>query len=181
MPETTQLTLPVLPLRNGVVFPRMVVTVRVETEEGRAAIAAASESGDRLLLVPRIEGRYGTVGTIAEIQQINDGNVAISGIARARVGAGSTDGDGTLWVEAEPYPEADMVDDELEGLIEEYRAVVGEVLELRGMRGIAERIRAMDNPSRLADLAAFEPDAVEFKRTSDVDISRRVGRRRRRR
>ncbi len=158
MPETSQLTLPVLPLRNGVVFPHMVVTVRVETDEGRAAIAAASESGDRLLLVPRIEGRYGTVGTIAEIQQINDGNVAISGVARARVGAGSTDGEGTLWVEAEPYPEADIIDDELDGLIEEYRAVVGEVLELRGMRGIAERIRTMENPSRLADLAAYSPD-----------------------
>ena len=29
----TTMTLPVLPLRNGVVFPHMVVTVRIETED----------------------------------------------------------------------------------------------------------------------------------------------------
>ena len=40
MPETAQLTLPVLPLHNGVVFPHMVVTIRIETEEGRTALAA---------------------------------------------------------------------------------------------------------------------------------------------
>jgi ATP-dependent Lon protease len=58
MPETAQLTLPVLPLPNGVVFPHMVVTIRIETEEGRSAIAAASKADGRLLLVPRLEGRY---------------------------------------------------------------------------------------------------------------------------
>ena len=68
MPDTAQLTLPVLPLHNGVVFPHMVVTIRVETEEGKTTLAAASRSDGRLLLVPKLEGRYSTVGTIAEIQ-----------------------------------------------------------------------------------------------------------------
>ena len=36
-------------------------------------------------------GRYAAVGTIAEIQQMDDSNVVVSGLARARVGAGSTD------------------------------------------------------------------------------------------
>ena len=52
MPETAQLTLPVLPLHNGVVFPHMVVTIRIETDEGKTALAAASRSNGRLLLVP---------------------------------------------------------------------------------------------------------------------------------
>ena len=85
-------TLPVLPLRNGVVFPHMVVTLRIETAEGKIALAAAAKGDDRLILVPRVRGKYASVGTIAEIQQTDDdGNVVVSGVARARVGSGSTD------------------------------------------------------------------------------------------
>jgi ATP-dependent Lon protease len=178
MPETAQLTLPVLPLHNGVVFPHMVVTIRVETEEGKTALAAAARSDGRLLLVPKIEGRYSTVGTIAEIQSDEDGSVVVSGLARARVGAGSVDDSGALWVEAETYPEVDMIDDELEALIAEYRAVVSAVLENRGLAGVAERLLAVDNPSQLADLAVYSPDlSLEQKveLLEALDIRRRLG------
>ena len=177
MPETAQLTLPVLPLHNGVVFPHMVVTIRVETEEGKTALAAARSDG-RLLLVPRLDGRYSTVGTIAEIQSDDDGSVVVSGMARARVGAGSVDDSGALWVEAEPYPEVDMIDDELEALIAEYRAVVSAVLENRGLAGVAERLLDVDNPSQLADLAVYSPDlSLEQKveLLEALDIRRRLG------
>ncbi|MGA7098566.1 MAG: endopeptidase La [Acidimicrobiia bacterium] len=179
MPDTAQLTLPVLPLHNGVVFPHMVVTVKIETAEGKAALAAAANSNDRLLLVPRLEGRYAAVGTIAEIQQSDDdGNVVVSGIARARVGSGSVDDSGALWVEAEAYPEVDIVDDELEELVAEYHAVVSAVLENRGMAGVAERLLTMENPSRLADLAVYSPDlSLEQKveLLEALDIRRRLG------
>ncbi|MEX1124565.1 MAG: endopeptidase La [Acidimicrobiia bacterium] len=178
MPETAQLTLPVLPLHNGVVFPHMVVTVRIETEEGKTALAAVAKSDGRLLLVPKLEGRYSTVGTIAEIQSEDDGSVVVSGLARARVGAGSVDETGALWVEAEPYPEVDMIDDELEALIAEYRAVVSAVLENRGLAGVAERLLAVDNPSQLADLAVYSPDlSLEQKveLLEALDIRRRLG------
>ncbi|HLF42664.1 MAG TPA: endopeptidase La [Acidimicrobiia bacterium] len=177
MPETAQLTLPVLPLHNGVVFPHMVVTIRVETDEGKTALAAARSDG-RLLLVPKLDGRYSTVGTIAEIQSDEDGSVVVSGMARARVGAGSVDDSGALWVEAEPYPEVDMIDDELEALIAEYRAVVSAVLENRGLAGVAERLLDVDNPSQLADLAVYSPDlSLEQKveLLEALDIRRRLG------
>ncbi|MEX2651635.1 MAG: endopeptidase La [Acidimicrobiia bacterium] len=177
MPETAQLTLPVLPLHNGVVFPHMVVTIRVETDEGKTALAAARSDG-RLLLVPRLDGRYSTVGTIAEIQSDDDGSVVVSGMARARVGAGSVDDSGALWVEAVPYPEVDMIDDELEALIAEYRAVVSAVLENRGLAGVAERLLDVDNPSQLADLAVYSPDlSLEQKveLLEALDIRRRLG------
>ncbi|MGC2240516.1 MAG: endopeptidase La [Acidimicrobiia bacterium] len=179
MPDTAQLTLPVLPLHNGVVFPHMVVTVKIETAEGKAALAAAANSNDRLLLVPRLEGRYAAVGTIAEIQQSDDeGNVVVSGIARARVGSGSVDESGALWVEAESYPEVDIVDDELEELVAEYHAVVSAVLENRGMAGVAERLLTMENPSRLADLAVYSPDLTleqKVELLEALDIRRRLG------
>ena len=178
MPETAQLTLPVLPLHNGVVFPHMVVTLRIETEEGKIALAAARTDG-KLLLVPRLDGRYASVGTIAEIQQSDDSdNVVVSGVARARVGAGSVDETGALWVEAEPYPETDMLDDEFDALVAEYRAVVSAVLENRGLAGVAERLLAVDNPSQLADFAVYSPDLnleQKIELLEALDIRQRLG------
>ena len=59
-----------LPLRNGVVFPHMVVTVTIESAEARKAIAAAESTGGRLLLVPKTDDGYASVGTIASIQEV---------------------------------------------------------------------------------------------------------------
>lgn len=177
--RTELATLPVLPLRNGVVFPHMVVTLRIETAEGKIAIAAASGSNDRLILVPRVQGKYASVGTVAEIQQADDeGNLVVSGIARARVGVGSTDGTGALWVEYESYPEVDVLDEALDELVAEYRAVVTEVLDHRGVGQVAERILGIENPSQLADLAVYSPDLsleqkVEILET--LDIRERLG------
>lgn len=177
MPNIT-LNLPVLPLRNGVVFPHMAVTLHIETQEGRTALEAARRADGKLLLVPRIEGRYASVGTIAEISEVDGQNVLVTGVARARVGAGSTDDTGALWVETEECPEADIVDDELDELAAEYRAVVTEVLNLRGMGAVAERILDIDNPSRLADLAAYSPD-LDLEQKVEIlealDIRSRLG------
>ncbi|MFP3914037.1 MAG: endopeptidase La [Actinomycetota bacterium] len=180
MPHTDQLSLPVLPLTNGVVFPHMVVTLRMETTEGKTALEAARSHDGRLLLVPRIDGRYASVGTVAEISdQDSDGNVVVSGISRARVGSGSTDESGALWCHAELVGEADVFGDPaLEELVAEYRAVIGEVLELRGVGGMAERFLSIDNPSQLADLAVYSPDLsleqkVEVLET--IDLHARLG------
>ncbi len=179
MHDTTQLTLPVLPLRNGVVFPHMVVTLRIETEEGRRALAAARQAGDRMLLVPRIDGSYAKVGTIAEIHESDEqGNVVVSGVSRARVGSGSTGPEGALWVEAEPQPEADVHDAALDELAAEYRAVVTEILAHRGMEAVAERILGIDNPSQLADLAVYSPDlslAQKVEVLETLDVRERLG------
>ncbi len=173
------LTLPVLPLRNGVVFPHMVVTLRIETEEGRKALAAARQADDRMLLVPRIDGSYAKVGTIAEIHEADDqGNVVVSGISRARVGSGSTGPEGALWVEAEPQPEADVRDAALDELAAEYRAVVTEILAHRGMEAVAERVLGIDNPSQLADLAVYSPDltlAQKVEVLETLDVRERLG------
>ncbi|HEY5890313.1 MAG TPA: endopeptidase La [Acidimicrobiia bacterium] len=179
--KTSHLTLPLLPLNNGVVFPHMVVTLRMETAEGQLALAAAKANDGQLILVPRLDGRYATVGTIAKIQDADDeGNVVVTGVSRARVGTGSTDDSGALWVEAEPISEADVINDPaLDDLVAEYRAVVTEVLNLRGVGRVAERILAVDNPSQLADLAVYSPDLsleqkVEVLET--LDLRARLGR-----
>ena len=98
MPETTQTTLPVLPLHNGVVFPHMAVTVQVSSDEGRNALRAADKTGGRLLIVPRLQGRYATVGTIAMVQSDDEGNIVVSGESRARVGVGLVGEEGATCV-----------------------------------------------------------------------------------
>ena len=178
MADTRELTLPVLPLRNGVVFPHMVVTLRIETEEGTTAVAAAGQSDGLMLLVSKVKGNYASVGTIAQIQDADGGNVVVEGLARARVGAGRTDDRGALWVDVEQYPEADVHDEALDDLVDEYRAIVREVLDQRGMGGVAERILGIENPSQLADLAVYSPDLsleqkVELLET--LDIRERLG------
>ncbi|NIT94887.1 MAG: hypothetical protein GWN73_36705, partial [Actinobacteria bacterium] len=68
----------------------------------------------RLLLVPRIEGEYATVGTIADIQEVTQENgraALISGVARATFGAASTRGDDVLWVDAERVYDEDLSND----------------------------------------------------------------------
>src|SRR5688500_19584707 len=74
MAELDTMTLPVLPLTNDVVLPGMVVTLALETDEGKAAADAAAKAGNALLLVPRLpDGRYARVGTVARIE--NRGNL----------------------------------------------------------------------------------------------------------
>jgi ATP-dependent Lon protease len=175
--ELTTTNLPVLPLRSGVVFPHMVVTVGIESDEAKRALAATENSAGRLLLVPRLEGEYAGVGTIAEIQQVDHGNgvsALIAGVARAHIGIGQESSDGVLWVEASVVAEPEEHDQAILTLAREFRAVVSEILEHRGIGGIADRILATDDPGQLADLLVYSPDLdltrkVELLETTDVE------------
>src|SRR6185369_3327735 len=134
--------LPLLPLTQGVVFPQMVVTIALETDEAKRAGAAAEQAGRRLVLVPRVDGHFAAVGTIAQIEnsgELPNGTLAlvIRGVSRGRVGTGSTGAEGALHVEVEPIddPEPSVRAREL---AKEYRAVVETILEQRGARGVAD-------------------------------------------
>src|SRR3954465_10752053 len=98
--------LPLLPLTQGVVFPQMVVTIALETDEAKRAGAAAEHVGRRIVLVPRIDGDFASIGTIAKIEnsgELPNGTLALvlRGVGRARVGTGATGAEGALHVEVE--------------------------------------------------------------------------------
>ena len=177
MVETETVALPVLPLRNGVVFPNMVVTVGIESDEASRALSAAEANGGRLVLVPRLDGAYATVGTIADLQEISDGSsrsALIAGISRARIGAGRPGDEGVLWVEVEPVSDPGDYGETVLAKAQQYRAVVAEILEERGMRRAADRFLATDDPGQLADLAVYSPDVtlehkVDLLETIDVE------------
>src|SRR5215212_1906960 len=72
--------LPLLPLTQGVVFPQMVVTIALETDEAKRAGAAAEQAGRRMVLVPRIDGDFASIGTIAKIEnsgELPNGTLAL--------------------------------------------------------------------------------------------------------
>src|SRR5438094_5298333 len=106
MTELKSELLPVLPLDDVVVLPHMTVTLGVEGEEQRAAIEAARQGSHLVLLVPRVDGQFAGVGTVARLQdsgQMPTGaEVSIlRGEYRARLGGGQADVGGALWVQVE--------------------------------------------------------------------------------
>src|SRR6266567_3591822 len=64
--ETT--TLPLLPLRSGVILPHMVVTIMLETDEARHAVEAAQARDGVLISVPKIDTGFASVGTVAKVE-----------------------------------------------------------------------------------------------------------------
>jgi ATP-dependent Lon protease len=179
MGDLSTLALPVLPLRNGIVFPNMVVTVSIESDEARRAVAAAESSDGRLLLVPRLDGEFAAVGTIAEIQEVERGDVTavlIAGVQRASIGTGRSGSNDVLWVEAHPVDDA-IPSTRAETLAEEFRAVVSEIMEHRGIGAIASRLLGVDDPGQLADLAGYSPDlslAQKVEVLEVIDVEERL-------
>jgi ATP-dependent Lon protease len=171
-------TLPLLPLKSGVILPGMVFTMALESDEARVAVDAARSAGGRLLLVPHIEGRYANVGVIAEVME--EGSlpggleaIAIRGDQRATIGTGVPGTGDALWVEAEPLRDAEATAEVIE-LAREYRAVLENILLSRGARQIAAQLREITDPGRLADVAGYSPDLtlaqkVEVLETIDVE------------
>ena len=182
MPDVrdAQASLPLLPLSSGVVLPSMVVTLALETDEARAAADAALAADQRLLLVPRIDGRFATVGTVAHVDQVGElpngvRALVIRGLHRAHLGGGVAGTGTALWVQADEIDETAVVDTpRLRELIREFKAVVEGIAEKRGSRRLAEMVRGITDPSTLADTAGSWPDLaverkIELLETVDVE------------
>src|SRR4051794_39185514 len=170
-------TLPVLFLDDAVVLPGMVLPIEL-TDQAQASIDAAraargsgGRSSDlrevdrdsreplRLLLVPRIDGRTGVIGTVAEVTQIGrlpsgEPAAVLRATARARIGTGVPGPGAALWVEAEilDLPAATGRARELAG---EYKHVLTSILQQRQAYQVIDAVQKMTDPSELADAAGY--------------------------
>ena len=167
-PSQPKQRLRLIPLDDTVVFPNMGITLTIDVGDD-----------ERVVLVPRHEGEFLEVGTIAEVSEqirLPGGGraVAISGEHRALIGAAQTGPGGELLVEVDERPDQEPTDKRTRELEREYRATVEEILELRGDDGrIAAFLRAIAEPGALADSAGYSPNIsyeqkVELLRTLDV-------------
>ncbi len=143
----------IIPLDGTVVFPGMPVSLPVDVG-----------SDDRVLLVPRREHTYAKVGIVAEVSErmrLAGRGVAVSltGLHRATLGGAAADPDGVLRVDCEARPDQTPAPALTRELEREYRAVVEEILELRGDDGrIRTFVRSITDPGALADTAGYSPD-----------------------
>ncbi len=164
----TTKNLRLIPLDDVVVFPNMGLTLTIEVGDD-----------EKVVLVPRHDGEFLEVGTIANVVEhvrLPGGGkaVTVSGVHRALIGAGHTGPGGELLVEVEEQPDTVPVDGKTRQFEREYRAVVEEILELRGDDGrIGAYLRAIVEPGALADSAGYSPDLtfdekVELLRKIDV-------------
>ncbi|MET9067688.1 endopeptidase La [Streptosporangium sandarakinum] len=158
------LILPVLPLDDQVVLPGMVVPLDLSEAEVRAAIDAAqalTENKGQVLLVPRIDGRYGSVGVKAVVEQVGrlpggEPAAVVRGVDRVRVGAGTTGPGAALWVQATVI-EAVPAGERAAELAKEYKALTTTILQKRGAWQVVDAVNQMDDPSVLADSSGYAP------------------------
>ncbi len=168
--STTRLLL--VPLDDIVVFPNMNVTLTIDVG-----------TEDRVLLVPKHEDEYAKVGTVAEVTdriRLPGGGraVALNGLHRGIAGAATTDSQGQLFVDVEESPDPEGADGRIRELEREYRAVVEEILELRGDDGrIAAFVRSISEPGALADTSGYSPDLTfdqKVRLLETVDVRERL-------
>ncbi len=125
--------LPLLPLTSGVVLPGMVFTMALESDEAQAAAEAAEAADGHFVLVPFIDGRYASVGVLAEVMERGDlpggmPAVAVRGVERARLGTAVPGTGRALWVEVEvleegaPTPESERAGPRVPGRPREHPA-----------------------------------------------------------
>jgi ATP-dependent Lon protease len=161
--------LPIIPLREMVVFPYMQIPIFVARERSLAALEDAM-AGDRLLMLvaqrdPRIEDPepddlygVGTVVTVMRTQRMPDGRTRalVQGVAKASIDA-YLEEDRSTWVRFSPLPG----DDEAEWCVEAealIRTVRGRVEELLPLKNLPPEVLSItsntEEPGRLADLIA---------------------------
>jgi ATP-dependent Lon protease len=162
-------TFRLIPLEDAVLFPGMTVTLPIDAGEER-----------RVLLVPRHGNEYANVGVVAEVGERvrlpgRNGAVLLTGLHRGIAQAAKVDGDGGLRVEVDERPDPPGSPGRTAELAREFRAVVAEILELRGDDGrVNAFVHSISEPGALADVSGYAPDLtyaqkVELLQTFDVE------------
>src|SRR5918996_2552803 len=147
------MTLLLIPLDDVIVFPGVTASLPIDTGEE-----------ERVLLLPREDGDFGRIGVVAEVLergQLPNGAWVATVVGRHRGLAGAakpTDG-AQLRIDVQEIHDGNPEDERSDELVREYRAVVEEILQLRGAdERIAAFLRSIEEPGALADTAGYSPD-----------------------
>jgi ATP-dependent Lon protease len=178
-PPTSAVALPMLPLRDVVVFPHMVIPLFVGRPKSIKALEAAMESGKAILLAaqrvaskddPGAEDLYavGSIANILQMLKLPDGTVKVlvEGTQRANL-SNVQESDGFLTANAEPVPPADGPEPtEVEAMRRTMVAQFDQYVKLNKKipPEILTSIAGIDEAGRLADtIAAHLPLKLEQK------------------
>jgi ATP-dependent Lon protease len=174
--------IPLLPLRDIIVFPHMVVPLFVGREKSIRALEEAM-AGDKEILLsaqkkaktndPTPEDIYavGTIGTIAQLLRLPDGTVkvTIEGKRRARIKRFMPIEDHFV-CEVEHVEEVVGGSVELEALVRSVQGAFEQYVKLN--KRIAPetlmQVQTIDDPSRLADAIVVQLSAVKLQDKQDI-------------
>src|SRR4051794_30600961 len=163
-----------IPLDDAIVFPTVTATLPIDVGDE-----------ERVFLLPRTDGEFARTGVVAEVIErgrSRRGNAVatVLGLHRGLAGVAVADPDDPerLRIDVQEFHDGHPDDEHTQELMREYRAVVEEILELRGDDGrIAAFLRSVEEPGALADTSGFSPDlSVEQKLTllDAVDVTARL-------
>lgn len=172
------LVLPLLPLRDVVVFPHMVIPLFVGRQRSIKALEAAMESGKSIMLVAQRNGTkddpsagdvygVGCISRILQLLRLPDGTVKvlIEGASRARIARVDTDGE-YFACELQDLGAEEPVSAEVEAL---RRTILGQFehyvkLNKKVPSEILSSLASIEDPGRLADtIAAHLPIRIDQK------------------
>lgn len=176
--RTKKIAIPVLPLRDVVVFPYMVMPLFVGRDKSIRSLDQAMETGKQLLLVaqkqadlddPSIDDVYdiGTLANIIQLLKLPDGTVKVlvEGQQRAKISALEDDGDCFM---AKIEPIDTVLGDEKElaviqqSILDEFESYAK--LNKKVQPEVLNALRSIDEAERLSDtLAAHMPVSVAYK------------------
>jgi len=165
--------LPLVALRETVIFPEMIVPLQVGREKSVAALNAAVEAGGRIALVTQRQAEQeditdagqlytiGTVAKIAQVVQLQDGTVRaiVQGQTRMRL-HGFSQSDPYLRATVEELPDVTPGGVETQALMRSVQAQVEQYVQAGAPvppeAGVAAR--NITEPGLLADMTAYSPD-----------------------
>ncbi|NPA53291.1 MAG: endopeptidase La [Aquificae bacterium] len=163
--------LPLLPIRDLVIFPHMVFPIFVGRSFSINAIEEAIENKDRYIFLslqkdkdieePGADDIYqiGTVATILKMMKLEDDRIKIlvQGVARAKIKEFRKEGD-LYKVNVEIIKEPETVEEsiEVEALIHSIKDLLDKAIALgkQILPDLLEIIRSVEEPGKLADLVA---------------------------
>ena len=177
-------TLPVLPLRDVVVYPHVIVPLFVGREKSIAALNIANDNQQELLLIPQKDASIrdpeivdlhpvGTVGRIVQMAKLSDGTVKVlvEGLRRIEIVA---------WQEDQPYLQASYRDygttsatptDEQRAMgktaVEQFTRFLKE--NDKNADDLLQNLRQLNNPGRIADTIAAHMDLSLERRITILD------------
>lgn len=160
--------IPLLPLRDVVIFPHMVAPLFVGREKSIRALEEAMKKDKEILLAaqkdaktndPREEDIYkvGTIGTIVQMLRLPDGTVKVlvEGKRRAKI-TRYVPNSGFFLVEADQIPKDENVGVETEALIRTLVTAFEDYVKLNKKipSEVLVTVSSIDEPSRLGDTIA---------------------------
>src|SRR4051794_28656868 len=177
-----RLTLPVLPLRDFVLFPGVTAPINAGKPATLRAIEAALKTPDRLVFAvsQREEGQevtpesLHTIGTVARIGQLQRGLAGMQLLLHGEhrgIAMRVTEQNGHLVAvlrEAEEMQPLNPQDPAFVGLFRELRERAGELGAKSGLpeEVVQQVLEGVDEPGRLADLVAGYTDVTKAQRQS---------------